>query len=100
MAVKDFDLEDPFDIVGTPVPVEEGHDNVEEMAKCVIEEYMSMGWSDKVILHMFKDSKYQGPYTVYRVRGEEYVVRLISEAREKQQALMQRLFGANAQQEA
>ena len=87
MAVKEFDLEDPFDIVGTPDPIEEGHDNVEEMARCVIKEYMSMGWSEKVILHMFKDSKYQGPNTVYRVKGEEYVLRLMDEAREKQKPL-------------
>ena len=93
MPVKDFDPEDPFDLVGTPVPKEEGHDNQEEMARCVIEEYLGMGWSGKVVLNMFKTSKFSGPHTIYKARGEEYVVCLIEEGKEKHKALMQRLFG-------
>ena len=99
MPEKEFDLEDPYDLVGTRVPVEEGHDNKEEMARCVIEEYMSMGWSDKVILRMFKTPDYSGPHTVYKARGEEYVLRLMEESREKHSARMQRLFGKNVGQE-
>lgn len=100
MAVKDFDLEDPFDLVGTPVPIEEGHDNVAEMARCVIEEYLSMGWSGKVILRMFKTPTYTGPHAIYQSRGEDYVLGLIQEAKEKHAALMKRLFGNSVQQEA
>jgi hypothetical protein len=99
MAVKDFDLEDPFDLVGKPVPIEEGHDNIEEMTRCVIEEYLSMGWSGKVIIRMFKNPIYTGPHTIYKARGEEYVLRMIEEAKEKHAALMQRLFGNSVQQE-
>ena len=98
MPTKEFDPHDPFDLVGTPVPVEEGHDNLEEMARCIIEEYMSMGWSEKVILRMFKTAGYAGPYTVYRAKGEEHVLRLIEEAKEKQKTLMQRLFGESVRQ--
>ena len=100
MPANDFKLDDPFDLVGTPVPNEEGHDNQEEMARCVIEEYMSMGWSGKVILRMFKTPAYAGPHAIYKARGEDYVLVLIDEAREKHAALMQRLFGSSVQQEA
>lgn len=99
MAVKEFDQEDPFDLVGAPVPNEEGHDNIEEMTRCVIEEYMSMGWSGKVILRMFKTPTYTGPHTVYKARGEEYVLRMIDEAKERHVAFMQRILGKSVEQE-
>ncbi len=100
MPNKELDPEDPFDLVVTPVSVEEGHDNLEEMARCFAEEYVDMGWSDKVILWMFQQPDYRGPHTAYRTMGEQYVRGLISEARGRHQAMFQRLFGDDTRKEA
>ena len=99
MPTREFDPHDPFDLVGMPVPVEEGHDNVEEMARCFIEEYLNMGWNDRAILAMFRKPTYKGPYSVYRQRGEEYVRQLIVQAQETHDKLMQRLFGSSVREE-
>lgn len=99
MPTKDFDPHDPFDLVGKRVPVEEGHDNVEEMARCFIEEYLNMGWGEKVILAMFKKPMYQGPHAVYKARGDEYVQRIMDECKDRHSALMGRLFGESAKKE-
>ena len=99
MATKQFDPHDPFDLVGTPVPQEEGHDNLGEMARCFVEEYLNMGWTDEAILGMFQKPKYRGPHLVYQQRGEPHVRQLIAQAQAKHGALMQRLFGENVGEE-
>ncbi|MDP7626745.1 MAG: hypothetical protein QF530_02355 [SAR202 cluster bacterium] len=83
MPTKKFDPHDPFDIVVTPVPLEEGRDGLGDMAKTIIQEYLTIGWSDKAIYQMFKKPKYAGPYSIYRQRGEQYVQRLIREEEDK-----------------
>ena len=85
--------------MGTPVPVEEGHDSVKEMTRCVIEEYLSMGWTENLIMGMFKKPVYRGPHTIYRQKGEEYVQQLITESKQRHDALMQRILGDRVQEE-
>ncbi|MAG36399.1 MAG: hypothetical protein CL878_09165 [Dehalococcoidia bacterium] len=100
MATKKFDPHDPFDLMGTPVPPEAGHDSLGEMARCFIEEYLQMGWPDEAILKLFGKPKYRGPNAVYRQRGEAYVRQLIVQEKTKHAALMDRLFGEKASEEA
>lgn len=88
MPTKSFDPHDPFDLVGTAVPVEEGRDNVEEMARSFIQEYLTMGWGEKVIMMMFRKPRYRGPHKVYRDRGEQYIRDLLSEETEKYQSFV------------
>ena len=83
MPDKKFDPHDPFDLVGMPVPLEEGRDGVAEMAEAFVDEYMTMGWSDKQILLTFRKPFFRGPYIVYRDRGEEYLKSLISATRQR-----------------
>ena len=100
MAKTEFDPHDPFDLVGTPVPVEDGHDSLAEMALCFVAEFVNMGWNDKKVMSMFKKSAYRGPHMVFRLKGEEYVRQLIEQARESHAALMKRLLKDNVREEA
>ena len=101
MPTKEFDPHDPFDLVSTPVPTEEGRDVVDEMARSFISEYLTMGWNEKGIMMMFSKPRYRGPYTVYRDRGEQYVRALLNEEIEKHQEFVSRIMsGAGDQQEA
>jgi hypothetical protein len=92
LPTKKFDPHDPFDIVVTPVPLEEGRDGLGDMAKTIIQEYLTIGWSGKAIFQMFKKPKYAGPYSVYRQRGEQYVKELIREVTEKHHVRIRNLI--------
>ncbi len=100
MENPEFDPHDPFDLVGTIVPMEEGRDGLDEMARTIIQEFITIGWSDKVILHMFKKARYRGPHSIYKQRGEEYIKTLIEEEIASRQSLVRRLFGAGTPKEA
>ena len=100
MEKPEFDPHDPFDLVGTIVPMEEGRDGLEEMARTIIQEYLTIGRTGQVILHMFSKERYRGPYSVYKQRGREYIKRLIEEEIESHQSLVRRLFGAGVPKEA
>ena len=79
MAEKEFEPDDPMELVGVALP--EG--NLEEMMECLIEEYIWDGWDDENLLHLFRDPFYRATHQVYRKKGEEYILALISRLREK-----------------
>jgi hypothetical protein len=79
MAEKEFDLDDPMELVGVALP----GGNVEEMVECLVEEYIRDGWDDKSLLHLFHDPFYRATHQVYREKGEEYVLAIISRLRER-----------------
>ena len=100
MEKPEFDPHDPFDLVGTIVPMEEGRDGLDEMARTIIQEYITIGWGEQVIFHMFSKEKYRGPHSIYKQRGEEYIKKLIEEEIAAHQSLVRRLFGAGTSKEA
>ena len=64
---------DPLDLVGTLVPGGE----IDELARSLIEEYAAMGYDAKRILELFRQPDYLAVHSVYRIRGEDAVCRLI-----------------------
>jgi hypothetical protein len=100
MPDKEFDPHDPFDLVGTAVPLEDGRDGVEEMAEAFIDEYMTMGWTDKRILMTFQSSFFRGPHIVYRDRGVDYIEALISATRKRHRARVWRFTESTNGKEA
>jgi hypothetical protein len=75
MADKQFEDDDPMELVGTFL---EGDDaSIEEMGLTFVEELARMDWSQEEILAVFADAFYRGPHTVYRAKGAEYVKSLI-----------------------
>ncbi len=99
MPTKKFDPHDPFDLVGTVMPSEDGVDGVEEMARALVSEYLTMGWDPDVIYDLFKKPQYRGPNIIYRQMGEEYVRNLIADERESHRAMMARILGESVLEE-
>jgi len=81
MPKDEFDAEDPMELVGVVLPADENA--LEEMAECLVEEYIREGWDDESLMQLFRNPFYRATYTVYRQKGEEYVRSLIGRVREK-----------------
>lgn len=78
-AGKRFEDDDPFEPVAAAVTTEPGYDGLTEMGRVFVQEFASMGWKPALILRLFRDPFYQGPYLVYRSRGEAGIRRLVEE---------------------
>jgi len=79
MLKKDFEEDDPYALVGQGFPNPEGYDSAAEMARCFVEEFAMLGYPAGFTMTMFKTPMYQGPYGVFRAKGEAYVRDLIQE---------------------
>jgi len=79
MAAKPFEPDDPLALVGVTVPTDDG--GLDEMARCLIEEYLREGWEEDRLLALFRNPFYRTPHIIYRARGEGFVRQLIEEVR-------------------
>ncbi len=78
MPYDDPDPVDPMTITG--VAFETSDDSaVREMAACMIEEYLRLGFDEDRLLKMFRVSGYVGPYMAYQALGEEAIRAMIAE---------------------
>lgn len=80
-AHKDAEPEDPLELVGVPVPVDEA--TFDEMAYCLIEEYVRDGWTDERLMRMFRSPFYAGLHVVWVRRGEAWVLGAIADTRRR-----------------
>jgi len=71
----DYDAEDPLELVGCEIELEEEH--LTEMAECFVEEFARLGYGANQLLELFRNPFYRGPHSVYRRRGESWVKDLI-----------------------
>ncbi|MGH9603300.1 MAG: hypothetical protein ACRD24_13030 [Terriglobales bacterium] len=76
MPYDEFDAEDPLELVGCEVPLDD--EQLSEMAECFVEEFARMGLGPDQILALFASPFYRGPHSVYQGRGEAYVRDLIA----------------------
>jgi hypothetical protein len=78
---KEFEFDDPMEIVGVAglPPMTESDER--EMHRCLVDEYVRMGFGDGAILDLFRNPFYRATHSVWRVRGEAYVIELIAEVR-------------------
>ena len=74
MAEKEFDPEDPLELVGVEVP---GGD-ADELIDGIALEYLLMGWSQARVLALFRAPFYTATHQIYQQRGHEYVKHRIS----------------------
>ncbi len=77
MPLKEPDAEDPMELVGVELPVDDVG-VTEQMAECFIEEYLMMGYSTEQLFRIFTNPFYAGAYDVGQRLGVERVVDLIS----------------------
>ena len=75
MADKEFESEDPMQLVGTLMNCTD--EEIEEMGLTFIEEYARMQWTSEDILAVFTDPQFRGPHTVYQAKGRAFVEALI-----------------------
>lgn len=78
---KEAEPDDPLELVGVPVPVDEG--TFDEMAYCFIEEFIRDGWTDERLLRMFRSPYYAGLHVVLARRGEPWVRAAIADTRQR-----------------
>ncbi len=77
--MKATEPDDPLELVGVPVPVDEA--TFDEMARCLVEEYVRDGWTDERLLALFHSPFYAGLHVIERRRGEPWVRDLIAATR-------------------
>jgi hypothetical protein len=77
VAAKTFEPDDPMALVG--VVVDADPDAADEMARCLVEEYLRAGWDETRLLALFRNPFYRALHGIYRARGEEAVRTLIAE---------------------
>lgn len=70
---------DPHELVGVGIP--EG--NRDDMAECVVEEYVLLGWDDRQLMSLFTRPCFCLTHGIYVERGHGYVETLIARARAK-----------------
>src|SRR3970040_1037640 len=57
--------------------------DVEEMAACIVEEFVKMGLDDAHLFSLFQSPFYAGTHRIYQQKGEQYVRALIEEMRSR-----------------
>lgn len=77
MAEKEYDENDPFELVGIQLSGPDAEAALDEMARVFIEEFARMGYRREQILSMFRNPFFRGPYEVHRRRGEAFVLELL-----------------------
>ncbi len=79
MAQKPHEKDDPMELVGVALP----NVGADEMADCLIEEYIRVGWDDENLLRLFRDPFYRATHRIHKEKGEAHVLGLIARLREK-----------------
>ncbi len=69
MAQKEFDPEDPMELVGVEAP---GGDP-DQALDTIVQEYLWLGWNSLQILMLFRSPQFGVTHQIYRQKGEAYV---------------------------
>ena len=77
--MKEFAPEDPMELVGVNLPSGDSDD----MAECLVEEYLLMGWNERQLMNLFTRPFFQTTHRIYREQGEAYVQALIERVCDK-----------------
>lgn len=72
---KEFEDEDPMELVGVVLPSEPGQ--LERMAETFVEEYVRMGWDESRLMTLFTQPLFMATHRIYRQKGEAYVRDLV-----------------------
>lgn len=81
MTEKQFEQEDPFELVQMYLNVPADDSFYEGMARTFIEEYMKLGFSDEEIFYLFREPFYKATHDILGKKGEDFVRHLIGEVR-------------------
>jgi len=73
--MKEFEEDDPMELQAIMIPVE----NLDEQARFIMEEFLSMGTSKDRLMEIFKDPFYVGTHHLCQVLGEKRILELLQE---------------------
>lgn len=73
--MKPAELNDPMELVGIALP--EG--DARAMARCVVEEYIMLGWDERQLMLLFSRPCFCATHRLYQALGEAGVRALIEE---------------------
>lgn len=75
MNTKQFEDEDPMELVGMVMPGAPGQ--LEAMAEAIVDEYARMGWGESRLMSLFTTPFFMATSRIYELKGEAYVRDLI-----------------------
>ena len=75
--MKEFEAEDPLELVGVGLEAPPDDAALNEMACAIVEEYMRMGWTGENIMRLFRNPAFHMTHNILRQKGEEYVQGLV-----------------------
>ena len=79
MTRKESEADDPIEMIGIQLS-NQTEEQLRDMALCFAEEFVREGWDEEKLMKMFKSPFYQGPYMVWKQKGDEYVKSVIDDA--------------------
>ena len=79
MTTKRVEPDDPLELVGVELPADSDESMI-EMAETFAEEFARTGWSEDQVLSLFRNPAYAAPHRVWRIKGEDEVVRIVRKA--------------------
>lgn len=79
MPKNECDPEDPIEMIGVELS-NQSEAQLRDMALCFAEEFVREGWTQEKLFKMFQDPFYQGPYMVWKQKGDDFVLSVIDEA--------------------
>jgi hypothetical protein len=79
MAEKDFEADDPYELVPVRFPMGAGVDADAVMARCFIEEYALMGMPRLKMLQLFRSDFFAGTHAILDRRGEPFVQAIVDD---------------------
>lgn len=79
MLKKESEPDDPIEMIGMAIP-NQSEEQLRDMALCFAEEFVREGWGEEKLMKMFQNSFYQGPYLVWKQKGDDFVRSVILEA--------------------
>ena len=79
MADKDFERDDPMELVGHTYPVESQVEHDRAAARTFIEEFALMGWPAARIRGLFGSAEYAACFDIRSRRGGAFVDELIAD---------------------
>jgi hypothetical protein len=82
MPKDEFDPEDPMELTGLIMPDPSG-ESLNEMTKCIIEEFVQMGMDDDQILKLFYNPYYIATSMIRSEKGENFIKDRLKDARKK-----------------
>ncbi len=75
MTEKNFENDDPMELVGMVLPGSPGQ--IEAMAQAMVEEYVLLGWEEKRLMTLFTNPFFLATHRVYQQKGEAFVRSLV-----------------------